>query len=111
LREPGRSLWNRINSEYRIDDAGGVEILTLACESLDRAEALHAQIEHDGAVIATRTGYRDHPCLKHELASRAFVARSLSRLGLNFEPVRGVGRPGSGGLGITRYDDGDIDED
>jgi hypothetical protein len=44
---------------------------------------------------------RDHPALKHEIANRSFVVRTLTRLGLNVEPVRGPGRPGSGGLGIT----------
>jgi hypothetical protein len=111
LAEPGRSLWKRVTAEYKIDDAGGVEILTLACESLDRAEALHAQIERDGPVIVTRNGVKDHPALKHELSNRAFVARSLSRLGLNFEPTRPIGRPPIGGYGITQYDDGYSEED
>jgi hypothetical protein len=31
--------------------------------------------------------------LKHELANRAFVVRTLARLGLNFETVKPVGRP------------------
>ena len=34
------------------------------------------------------------PLLKHELAARAFVVRTLARLGLDLEPVRaGPGRP------------------
>ena len=51
-------------------------------------------------MIATRIGIRDHPALKHELANRSFVSKTLVRLGLNVEPVRGVGRP-SEGFGIT----------
>jgi hypothetical protein len=30
------------------------------------------------------------------LANRAFVVRTLSRLGLEFEPVKSVGRPSQG---------------
>jgi hypothetical protein len=38
---------------------------------------------------------REHPALKHELSNRAFVVRTLSRLGLDVEPLRpSVGRPG-----------------
>jgi hypothetical protein len=69
-------------------------MLCLACQSLDRAEALRAEIDADGQVIRSRGQIRDNPCLKHELAARAFVVRTLSRLGLSFEPMRStVGRP------------------
>jgi hypothetical protein len=35
------------------------------------------------------------------LANRAFIVRTLVRLGLNFEPVRpSVGRPSYGGIGL-----------
>lgn len=85
---------------YQIDDEGGPELLTLACEALDRAESLRQQIQRDGEVIATRLGIRDHPAMKHELANRSFVSKTLLRLGLNVEPVCGVGRP-SEGFGIT----------
>jgi P27 family predicted phage terminase small subunit len=96
LAEPGRSLWNRVMTEYDIRDSGGVEMLALACQALDRAESLREQIDADGEVLRGPRGtIKDHPALKHELASRAFVARTLMKLGLNFEPVRSAaGRPG-----------------
>jgi hypothetical protein len=31
LGEHGQALWDAITAEYRIEDAGGVEILTQAC--------------------------------------------------------------------------------
>jgi hypothetical protein len=100
LGDPGLSLWNRIMSEYRIEDCGGLEILAQACQALDRAETLRSEIERDGDVLRLQGTVRDHPALKHELANRAFVVRTLVRLGLNFEPVRpSVGRPGYGGIG------------
>jgi hypothetical protein len=91
----GRQLWNAVMREYAIEDAGGLEMLAQACQALDRAEALREEIDSDGAVIRVRGTIRDHPALKHELACRAFVVRTLSRLGLNVEPVRpSAGRPG-----------------
>src|SRR5262249_61949206 len=75
LGHHGASLWNRIMCEYDIADAGGRELLALACQQLDRAEALKAQIDGDGEVIQTRNGPKDHPALRHELAARAFIAK------------------------------------
>jgi len=81
-------------SEYDIQDSGGLEMLLQACAALDRAESLREQIDQDGEVIRLRSMVRDHPALKHELANRAFVVRTLAKLGLNFEAIRpSVGRP------------------
>jgi hypothetical protein len=82
-----------VQAQYRIDDVGGLELLALACSALDRAEALRKAIDHDGEVIASRTGPKAHPALRDELANRAFVAKTLQRLGLELEPVKPVGRP------------------
>jgi hypothetical protein len=81
-------------SEYAIEDSGGLEMLALACEALDRVADLRAEIERDGAVVRTRGIVKDHPALKHVQSAEAFVVRTLSRMGLNFEPVKPVGRPG-----------------
>jgi len=100
LGKAGLSLWNRIMSEYSIEDCGGLEMLAQACQALDRAEGLRDAIARDGEVLRLNDTIKDHPALKHELANRAFVVRTLVRLGLNFEPVRqSVGRPAYGGIG------------
>jgi hypothetical protein len=97
LGQPGRNLWNRVMAEYDIQDSGGLELLAQACTALDRAEALRTEIDRDGEVIRARGGIKAHPAIKDELSCRAFVVRTLARLGLNFEPVRpSVGRPGHG---------------
>jgi hypothetical protein len=94
LGEAGLALWRRVNAEYDISDAAGVEMLCQACTTLDRAEGLRSEIDRDGAVLVSRGQIRDNPCLKHELAARAFIVRTLSRLGLSFEPLRATpGRP------------------
>jgi hypothetical protein len=94
LGEHGQRLWRQVNAEYLIDDAPGIEFLTLACQALDRAEELAACVAEDGPVIRTRTGIKAHPAIKEELACRGFLVRTLQKLGLNFEPLRsGPGRP------------------
>jgi hypothetical protein len=94
LGEAGAKLWSTIMSEYCIDDAGGAEMLLQICAGADRADEFSQIIARDGAVIRTKAGVRDHPLLKHELATRSFVVRALHRLGLDIEPTRTVaGRP------------------
>lgn len=94
----GERLWRSVHLQYGIEDAAGIEFLLTACQALDRAEALKAQIDADGAVIRTKAGLKDHPGLKHETAARSLCIRTLARLGLDLEPVRaGPGRPSGGG--------------
>jgi hypothetical protein len=99
LGKHGLALWRSIVSTYDISDAGGIEMLTQACQCLDRAEELAVAIKKDGAVTrAAGTGIlRDHPAVKHELAARSFVVRTLERLGLNVESLKAVGRPPASG--------------
>jgi hypothetical protein len=81
LGEHGLALWNAVHAEYQIDDRGGIEILTQICAATDRVEALATQINADGETIRTRTGtLRAHPCLKDELALRAFILRPAGLL-------------------------------
>jgi hypothetical protein len=99
LGQHGRSLWDRIQAEYAVDDSAGIEMLAQACAGADLAEQLQGQVERDGAVIYVRGTPRAHPAVKDLLAARAFVVRTLTKLGLNFEPVRAsAGRP-SGAIG------------
>src|SRR5260370_4116895 len=103
----GQSLWNRVMAEYQIEDCGGLEMLAQACQALDRAETLRSEIERDGEVLRLQGTVRDHPALKHELANRAFVVRTLVRLGLSFGPVSpsaglsGYGEDGGGDAART----------
>lgn len=94
LGKHGRSLWDRIQFEYDVSDAAGIEMLAQACSGLDLAEQLHAEVERDGAVVRVRGAVRTHPAVKDLIGARAFVVRTLIKLGLNFEPVRSsAGRP------------------
>jgi hypothetical protein len=94
LGKPGRELWELVHGQYQIVDAGGLEMLAQACEATDMLSLLTAQVEQDGPVIKVKgAGLRDHPALRHIIAHRAFVVRTLARLGLDVEAVRPVGRP------------------
>jgi hypothetical protein len=92
----GLDLWSAIQREYYITDPSGLELLAQACTGLDRAEELAERIAADGAVVLARSGPKAHPALAAELAARAFVCRTLERLGLNLETVRPIGRPNVG---------------
>ena len=92
----GLDLWQAVQREYHISDPGGAELLYESCSALDRAEELAERINTDGAIVQTRNGPKAHPALAAELAARAFVCRTLERLGLNLESIRPIGRPNVG---------------
>jgi hypothetical protein len=89
----GAALWNAVQAEYAIADRGGIELLAQACGALDLVEALGKAIERDGAIVYGRAGPKAHPAVKDQIAARAFVVRTLERLGLNIEAVKSPGRP------------------
>ena len=116
LKRHGRALWNQIQSEYEIRDGGGIEMLRQACAAADRAEDCAKKIEREGLTVTNARGTpHDHPLVKHELAARAFVVKTLRALGLNVEPLRrGPGRPPANvpvpyGIQIDEDDDGGIE--
>src|SRR5215471_8985287 len=94
LGDHGMALWRSITDDFDISDAAAIELLTLACQALDRAEACRVRIDADGE-ISTVNGQpgRAHPLLRDELANKAFVTKALERLGLTTEPTKAVGRP------------------
>lgn len=93
LKANGSQLWNAVNAEYRIEDSAGSEMLLQACEALDRVAECAAEIKRSGVMLRTKTGTKENPLLKVELAGRAFVTRTLARLGLDAEPLKAIGRP------------------
>jgi hypothetical protein len=103
LGQNGRKLWSSIMAQYAITDSGGLAILEQACRSIDMAEEYAAIIAREGPTQATRMGVKDHPLTRHVLAARALGTRLLTKLGLNIEPVRAIGRP-AGGVGISWHD-------
>ena len=92
LGRHGADLWSAISVEYSIVDPGGRELLAQACGAVDRVEAPAERIDADGEVIVVRGVPKPHPAVAIELAARAFVCRTLERLGLNLEAVKPIGR-------------------
>jgi len=70
--------WNRVVSEYELDDFAADELLTQACQATDRAEELAAHVARDGAIVRTATGIKAHPAIREELSCRGFIVRTRS---------------------------------
>jgi hypothetical protein len=98
----GRELWDAVPREYGVADRGGIELLAQACGALDLVEALGEAITRDGAIVYGRAGPKVHPAVKDQIAARAFLVRTLERLGITSENIKpGPGRPPSAALGWT----------
>jgi hypothetical protein len=93
LGPPGRRLWDAVQAEFGIRDAGGIALLFQACSAWDTVEVLGEAIARDGAVIYVRGSARCHPAVKEQLTARALSCRLLEKLGVTLEPVKPLGRP------------------
>ncbi len=69
------------------------------CSAADLASEYAATIVRDGGpAVRTKSGIKEHPLVRHELAARSFVVRSLHRLGFDVvAPRTEFGRPSGGG--------------
>lgn len=94
LGAAGCKLWQDLHRDFVLEDSGAHEMLLRICEAADSLASYDEEIERDGPTIRCKSGIREHPLLKHQLATRSFIVRSLHRLGLDIEPTRNtVGRP------------------
>jgi hypothetical protein len=99
LGEDGRRLWVDLQGAYAIDDPGGLALLRVACEALDRAERCRRLIDEQGECLVIRGVPRAHPALAAERDARAAIVRAIRHLNLDLEPLRDrPGRP-AGALG------------
>ena len=97
LGQHGRKLWDEtIQATFGIVDRGGVGLLAQCCGALDLVEALGEAIARDGAIVYGRAGPKAHPAVKDQIAARAFLVRTLEKLGVTGENIKpGPGRPPS----------------
>ncbi len=94
----GRRLWRDIQAAYGIADPGGLALLRVAAEALDRTQAARERIGLDGATLTDKGTIRAHPLLAVERDARAQVIQALKALNLDLEPLAaGPGRPAGGG--------------
>jgi hypothetical protein len=93
LSADGRRLWIDIQSAYQIDDPGGLVLLRVAAEALDRAERCRRLIDEQGEMLTVRGMPRAHPALAAERDARAAIVRAIRNLNLDLEPLKAIGRP------------------
>lgn len=90
-----KQWWDRIVSEYGIDDDAGLLLLQTALEAFDRMRQCQKAIRKDGAQVKDRFDQlKPHPLLNVERDSRSQMLAALKQLNLDLEPLRdGPGRP------------------
>lgn len=94
LRPDGKRLWTALVAEYGITDAGGLALLTAACEALDRMRAAQASIAKDGELVTDRYGApKLNPACGLEKDARNGFLAAVKALRLDVEPPKPVGRP------------------
>jgi len=81
LGPAGLALWRSIQAQYGIGDAGGLAILEQVCGATDRVAEYRAIINQQGPVVISKTGIKEHPLVKAEIATRALIGRLLPASG------------------------------
>jgi hypothetical protein len=79
-------------------------MLLQVCQAKDRLARLQARINDDGEIVRTPNGPKLHPAVAEERALRAFIVRTLAKLGITVESIKPVGRPPMA-MGWTGEDD------
>jgi hypothetical protein len=110
LGKSGASKWQSIMADFVIEDRAGLELLTQLCGAIDDLDVTSATIARDGLMVRSRNGVvKEHPLLRHQIALRSFICRTIQRLGLDVEPVKSVGRPPMK-VGVGPHDDYEDDD-
>lgn len=93
LEPPEQALFRQLISEFRIDDAGSISLLTTAMEAHQRARRARERIAVDGETIKDRFGQlRAHPCVAIERDARDAYLRAMRALRLDVKPAAATGR-------------------
>jgi P27 family predicted phage terminase small subunit len=97
LSDEARSWWNKITSEYQIEDQGGLLILQTALEAFDRMRDAQKTLSAEGLIVQDRfMQQKAHPLCTVERDSRSQFMMGLKQLNLDIEPLKNIGRPTKG---------------
>jgi P27 family predicted phage terminase small subunit len=101
LSTAAKRWWKDIQTEFFIDDPGGILILTSAAEAFDRMKEAKAVVDKEGMTTTDRFGQaKVHPAVLIERDCRSQMAALLRDLHLDLEPLRDrAGRPSGGRIG------------
>ena len=94
LNAEGGAFWAKVRTEYAINDAAGLALLTAAAVALDRMVAARKVIQDEGEIVKDR--YKQskvHPACTLEKDSRAGFLAAMRALQLEIGPPQPVGRP------------------
>jgi P27 family predicted phage terminase small subunit len=95
LARPGRELWRQIQDQFVVADAGGLALLTVACEALDRCRQAQTALLEAGSltVVDQRGALKTHPAVTIERDAWGVMSRALKQLNLDVLPAGNPGRP------------------
>jgi P27 family predicted phage terminase small subunit len=91
LRDPGRTFWVKVVSDYELEDPA-LGLLEAACDAYDRMCEARAIVLREGAIVEDRYGKpKTHPAAALERDSRLAFARLVREL--NFDVAAPDARP------------------
>ena len=95
LSRSAQSWWSRLQSEFGIEDSGGLLVLLVAAESFDKVRQAESIVKTEGLTTTDRFGQsKPHPAVNIARDARAQMLAALKQLNLDLEPLRdGPGRP------------------
>ncbi|MGI8783565.1 MAG: P27 family phage terminase small subunit [Acidobacteriota bacterium] len=96
LTVEARRWWNRLTTEYQIEDEAGLFMLQIAMEAFGTMRAAQVLLDRDGLVTQDRFAQpRAHPAATIARDARAAMLAAFKALNLDVEPLRDrPGRPG-----------------
>ena len=84
LKEKGLQFWEKVLSEYALEEAHDLARLRMACSCLDDIKEAEKQITKDGRFITDRYGQiKEHTALKSIRDNRIIFCRIIRELALD----------------------------
>jgi len=76
-------MWRGMLEDYHVDDAAGLALLRVACESFDRGEDARRTLRKEGTIVKDRFGQsKAHPATLIERDAKTQMVSALRALKL-----------------------------